>query len=95
MDLATAQKSTEGKAKPKAKAYLYHVMPFEQVSRDLIVPDRKYSDLDYSCRPTSGWKKSWDFFRSFSPCGQEEEAAYVTGYQNQWRQASRHQVSIR
>jgi len=65
------------------QTYVYHVVPLEQVRRAKIVADAQYSDKEWL--PAYQWlEKEVGFFPLFLSVG-DIEAAYVTGYQNQWR----------
>lgn len=67
----------------KEQLYFFHTMPLSQVKRGPMVPHPVYSDKEYL--PAYQWlEKEKGFFPLFLAVG-TEEAAYVTGYQNQWR----------
>jgi hypothetical protein len=74
----------------KEKIYLFHAMPLAQVKRGKLVSDRKFSDVEFL--PSYLWlEKELGFYPLFLAIG-TEEAAYVTGYQNQWRRFLGHDI---
>ncbi|MBU6455310.1 MAG: hypothetical protein KGS72_26300 [Cyanobacteria bacterium REEB67] len=73
----------KSRAKP---LYLYHALPFEQVQRGLMEPDRQFSDSEFM--PAYEWLGAEvGYFPLFLAIGnnEDDEAVRVTGYQNQWR----------
>jgi hypothetical protein len=66
----------------KEQLFFYHKLPLEQVERKLLIPNPAFSDSEFL--PAYRWlEQEIGFFPLFLAVGREE-AAYVTGYQNQW-----------
>jgi hypothetical protein len=63
--------------------YLYHVIDFTAVSRSVLRPQVEFSDSEWI--PAYQWlENEIGFYPLFLAVG-DGNAAYVTGYQNQWR----------
>ncbi len=70
-------------ASPAESKYFYHVIEFAAVSRSVLQPQLEFSDSDWI--PAYQWlEKEIGFYPLFLAVG-DGDAAYVTGYQNQWR----------
>jgi hypothetical protein len=63
--------------------YFYHVIDFTAVSRSVLRPQVEFSDSEWI--PAYQWlENEIGFYPLFLAVG-DGNAAYVTGYQNQWR----------
>ncbi|MBP9093196.1 hypothetical protein KBI23_19390 [bacterium] len=66
-----------------AEKYFYHAIDLSAVSRSVLRPQVEFSDSEWV--PAYQWlEKETGFYPLFLAVG-DESAAYVTGYQNQWR----------
>ncbi len=74
----------QGQASPqKEDKYFYHVIDLSAVSRSILRPQVQFSDREWV--PAYQWlEKEIGFYPLFLAAG-DLDAAYVTGYQNQWR----------
>lgn len=68
---------------PVQEKYFYHAIDLEAVSRSVLRPQVEFSDSEWVS--AYRWlEKEIGFYPLFLAVG-DESAAYVTGYQNQWR----------
>lgn len=67
----------------REEKYFYHVIDLAAVSRSVLRPQVQYSDSEWV--PAYQWlEQEIGFYPLFLAVG-DADAAYVTGYQNQWR----------